>query len=104
MNKVIMAAVVCLISGSLHAACMGPYCWDGDNNGSMSGVVFSKTRAVVASSTTINATTSSNVGETMTCNTCNGNSSTSGYEVCLSTTAGVSSAWVFVSSTTKRCN
>ncbi len=103
MKKLVIAVSLGLISGSLWAACVGPYCYDGSDNGSMNGVISSQSGPVVLSSTTINVTTAPRAGTIVGCNTCVAyTGSTSSFHICISTAAN-STSWVFFSSDTMKC-
>lgn len=103
MKKLMFAIGLGLISGSVYAACMGPFCYD-DQGAYIGGLINDGNGAAVpvASSTTINTVAPRAVGQEIYCNTCINNGSTSKIEMCVSTGTNVAS-YVFVSTTTKVC-
>lgn len=98
MKKMLAVMGMVLLTGSLYAANFGPFSYDDVGSYINGNQVTGK---IVASSTTINATTPSIVGQSAVCNTCTYDPG-SLYAECLST-ATSKGAWVIASSTTIRC-
>ncbi len=103
MKKLMFAIGLGLLSGSLYAACMGPYCYD-DTGASIGGLSFDGNGNTVpnASSTTIAGITPKAVGQMIMCTSCTGNNASGGKVLCVSTAAVVGS-FTIVSSTSPIC-
>ena len=98
MKKLLIAAVVGLLSGSVYAACMGPFCYD-DTGASVNGLSMNGNGWVMptASSSTI-ASIVPVVGQYILCTSCTGNSANpSGRAVCYSTGTAAGSFVIAVS-------
>lgn len=105
MRKLMYVASLGLLTGSMAwAACQGPYCWESKDTGSIEGgVAIDRLTLNPKTSAVILAIVSRQAGELALCNDCTTNGSSSFYELCVSTTALKATAWVMVSSTTRRC-
>lgn len=102
-NKLVALVIGLMFSVGtvVMAACTGPYCWDGKESGTMTGIVFSKSHPIVASSTTIAGLSGVGIGDMAICTTC-ANAGTNQYAVCFATST-TQPAYVLTSSTTVRC-
>lgn len=90
MKKLLVAVGLGLISGSLYAACMGPFCYD-DTGASIGGLSFDGNGNTVPSlsSATIAGLTPKGKGQLVFCTSCvSGNSQVGALCVSTSTTAG----------------
>lgn len=102
MKRKFMALGMLFITGSLYAACFGPYCYDDKSAYIYNQVVNGRGAGMpTASSTTINASVADQSGQEILCTTCV-NAGQQQQGVCVSTAAS-SSAWVLISSTTIKC-
>jgi len=98
MKKLMFAIGLGLISGSLWASCMGPFCWD-DRGAYVAGVVQDGNGSGLPSKTAsqISTTAPTAAGQEIYCSNCvNG-------LVCISTGTGTA-AYVQIRSTTTICN
>jgi|ERR1051326_6140261 hypothetical protein len=102
MKKLMYTIGLGLLSGSLWAACMGPYCYD-DRGATIGGLVADGNGVAnpIKSSTTIAGITPTVAGQLILCNTCV-NAGRDKMGVCVSTAAN-NTSWVLVSSTTVAC-
>lgn len=102
MKKALFVIGGILLTGSLYAACVGPFCWD-DTGASVEGFRIDGNGQVqtVLSSTTIAGLANVKIGQEVVCNTCV-NAGTNSYGVCIATST-VQPAFVLVSSTTIGC-
>lgn len=103
MKKLMYVIGLGLISGSVWATCLGPFCYD-QTGAAISGIGYINGNGFTmpnASSTTISGIVPLQVGQIITCTTCaNGAGGTFG--LCVSSATN-SSAWVLVSSPTQKC-
>lgn len=99
MKRLVMAAMAAMLSGTLYASCMGPFCWD-DTGASIGGLSYDGNGSTLPSlsSTTIAGLTPKAVGQTVYCNSCTGNN-VPGKVICYSTATVVGSFVMNVSST-----
>lgn len=91
-----------LLSGSVYAACMGPYCYD-DTGATIAGFPHNGTGVGLPSISTNTLASSPNyVGRLVLCNTCALIGGGTGTVACISTTT-TTGYMVHVSSTATRC-
>ncbi len=102
MKKLIARGALGLLTGSLWAACMGPFCYD-DVGASISGLIVDGNGAAMPtmSSTTISGVTPRGVGQQIMCTTC-ANGGVGAQGVCVDTATN-KNAWVMASSSTQKC-
>ncbi len=104
MKKLLIAVGLGLLSGTLYAACMGPFCYD-DTGASVSGYAMGGNGNVLpsASSTTIAGIVPVAKFQFIGCTTCLGNSSTAGGNVLCYSTATAAGSFVIANSTAPVC-
>ena len=88
MKRLMLVLGLGLISGSVYAACVGPYCWD-DTGATVNGYSLTANGfdVPVLSSTSISQITGGRVGRLVICNTCNAAVPNNGYAMCVATSS-----------------